>query len=265
MVEVHNQTASTDPHIDVNATTTGTRVMNVSNPCQVCSVRDMAFCGVLDNAELDRLDSISSRFHVSPPKTIVFEADQADFVFNVTEGVVRLTKMLADGRRQITGFLFPGDFIGMTGKDTYVYSAEAVTAVDLCRFPRLKLMNLFEESPELEHRMLSMAYDDLAMAQEQILLLGRKTARERLASFLLMLMRQAERRRRPADSGAVQSVMLPMSRADIADYLGLTIETVSRTMTRLSKDGLIGLTSAHEAVLKDVDALAAIETGEDER
>lgn len=227
------------------------------SPCTTCQVRETAFCGVLSDSELDRLNAISGQFRYKPPQVIVFEGDDAAHIFNVQRGVVRLTKMLSNGRRQITGFLFPGDFIGLATRDQYAYSAEAVTDVELCRFPRNRFVALLADLPELEHRLLSMAADDLASAQEQMVLLGRKTARERLVSFLLRMAGQMERRGLASDT-----VDLPMARADIADYLGLTIETVSRTLTKLVKEGLIALPAAQSAVLVQRAALEAIDSGD---
>jgi CRP/FNR family transcriptional regulator len=150
---------------------------------------------------------------------------------------VKLYKLLGDGRRQITGFLFAGDFLGLALNSTYSYTAEAIEPVTACRFPRQKLERLFDEYPRLEKRMLGMAVDELAAAQDQMLLLGRKTAKEKVASFLLMLARRQEHR----GMDAAGSIEVPMSRSDIADYLGLTIETVSRTLTQLRKESTISL------------------------
>lgn len=226
--------------------------------CQICSIRDRAFCGALEEPQLLRLSAMATDMKLEPPQTIVYEGDPAQSAFNVCTGVVRLTKMLPDGRRQITGFLFPGDFIGLSQKETHGCSAEAVTPVSLCRFPRKKLLSLFEEFPEAEHRLLRMAADEITAAQEQILMLGRKTAKERVASFLLMVSRQMELR-----GSAESTIALPMSRADIADYLGLTIETVSRTFTKLIKDGLISLTKAHEVRLENQEGLETVASGLD--
>ncbi len=229
---------------------------SAAHRCKVCDIRHKAFCGVLNEAALMRLAAISTECRFKAPQSIVYEGDPAEYVFNVCHGVVRLTKMLADGRRQITGFLFPGDFIGLSYTDEYSFCVEAVTEVELCRFPRQGLMQLTRDTPNIERKLLDMAADDLSSAQDQILLLGRKTARERVASFLLMLSRKAERRGDKANP-----VDLPMSRADIADYLGLTIETVSRTLTRLVKEGLIDLSTAHTARILNRDLLEGAQSG----
>lgn len=217
-----------------------------SSPCAACSARVLSVCNALDDSGLDQLAAIVASHKIEPQKTIVAEGEPAEALFNITEGIVKVYKLLADGRQQITGFLFPGDFIGLSSDDSYVYSAEAVTAVGYCRFPRRRLEKLLADFPRMEHRLLGIASNELAAAQSQMLLLGRKSAREKLASFLLMLSRQAERIGRRANP-----VELPMTRHDIADYLGLTIETVSRTFTRLRKDRVIALNGADEVDLLD--------------
>jgi CRP/FNR family transcriptional regulator len=161
-----------------------------------------------------------------------------------------LYKLLADGRRQVVGFLVPGDFLGLAFGRTYVHTAEAITPVAACRFPRARFMGLLEEFPALERDILSRTSNELAAAQRQMLLLGRKTARERLASFLVDLAERSD-----ADGGPLE---LPMGRADIADHLGLTIETVSRTFTGLRREGVIDLPSAHRLVVRKPGELARI-------
>ena len=207
-------------------------------------------CNAIDASGLDRLAAVVTNHRVSAQRTFVVEGEPAEALFNITEGMVKVYKLLADGRQQITGFLFAGDFVGLSSNDEYVYSAEAVTAVGYCRFPRRGLERLLADFPRMEHRLLGIASNELAAAQNQMLLLGRKSAREKLASFLLMLSRQAER-----IGHAANPVQLPMTRTDIADYLGLTIETVSRTFTRLRKDKVIALQSADAVELLDREAL----------
>ncbi len=193
---------------------------------------------------------------VSPNDTVLTEGDAAHDVYNVTAGVLKIYKLLPDGRRQITGFLFPGDFLGLTHNGVYAYSAEALTPATLCRFSRNKLEALLQEIPHLEQRLLSMVSHELAAAQDQMVMLGRKSARERVVSFLLMLSRSASRRSEPANP-----VTVPMTRTDIADYLGLTIETVSRTLTQLKKQGLIELLGEKQIRLAQPEKLAGIAAG----
>ena len=227
------------------------------SPCSACTVRHLTICAALDEAELVQMSAIISSMELSPGDPLFDEGEPADYVFNVTAGAVKVYKLLADGRRQMTGFLFPGDFLGLANEETYAYSAEAVTHTALCRFPRRKLERLLEEFPRMERRLLGMASHELAVAQEQMLLLGRKTAKEKVASFLLMLSRRAEQRGQNGDPVAV-----PMSRNDIADYLGLTTETVSRTFTQLRRDGCINLLPGGKVALAARDRLEGIAEGE---
>ena len=227
------------------------------NPCEACPVRDSSVCAALESGELERMNAIVTRIQAHPEKTIFYEWDPADHVYNVTEGTVRLSKMLADGRRQVTGFLSPGDFLGIAYSETYAYTAEAVTPLSLCRFPRRKLEGLFDEIPGLEKRVLGVASNELRAAQDQMLLLGRKTALEKLSSFLLSWARQSAERGGPEDK-----IDLPMNRTDIADYLGLTTETVSRTFTRMVKDGILALPSTHRVVFQAPERLEELTEGE---
>lgn len=200
--------------------------------------------------------AIMTTVEIGTHDSVFNEADPADNVYNVTDGVLKIYKLLPDGRRQITGFLFPGDFLGLMHNDLYAYSAETLTPTKLCRFPRRKLEKLLVEIPHLEQRLLSMASHELAAAQDQMIMLGRKSARERVVSFLLMLSNASTRR-----GGAASPISVPMTRTDIADYLGLTIETVSRTLTQLKKQGLIELLDEKLIRLAQPQRLAEIASG----
>jgi CRP/FNR family transcriptional regulator len=236
--------------------TTADRLRAHESPCDDCAIRETSVCDVLEPDQLARLRTITTVVRLDPHATLFQEGEPAEHLSNVVEGTVKLYKLLPDGRRQITGFLFPGDFLGVALNKTYAYSAEAVTKLRLCRFPRQRMETLLTELPNLERRLLEMAGNELVAAQDQMLLLGRKTARERLASFLLMVSRRAEARGRPASP-----IDLPMSRADIADYLGLTIETVSRTFTQLRKDGTIALPEQTRVEIASREALEEIAEG----
>ena len=223
----------------------------LSRHCDQCSVRHRAMCAAVDFEHLGALEQIVSHRRYAPGQAIFQESEPADYVYNISNGDVRLYKLLADGRRQITGFLRPGDFLGLVKQDAYTYGAEAIDAVELCCMRIIDLERLLRELPAVRDRLLDMSRDELAAAQEQMLLLGRKSAREKVLTFLMMRARQQDDPE-DADSAVLD---LPMSRSDIADYLGLTIETVSRTFTTLKEDGLIDLPSAQHVVLPDLDAV----------
>ena len=205
-------------------------------------MRALAVCSAVSRDQLPRLTAIAAGRRVETGQTLFEEGDPAEEVFTLTDGMLKLYKLMSDGRRQIVGFLVPGDFLGLAFGRTYVYSAEAVTPTAVCRFRRPQFMGLLDECPTLEKEILGRTSTELAAAQEQMLLLGRKTARERLASFLAAL----ARRKRLERGGPLP---LPMSRADIADYLGLTIETVSRTFTAFRKERLIDLPDPHTVAI----------------
>jgi CRP/FNR family transcriptional regulator, anaerobic regulatory protein len=224
--------------------------------CDRCTVKKYSACAALNADEQKRLTAIMSTVEIAADHAIFDEASPAEHVYTVTDGAVKIYKLLSDGRRQVTGFLFPGDFLGLTHNESYAYSAEALLATRLCRFPRKKLEALLDELPKLEQRLLGMASHELAAAQDQMVLLGRKSARERLISFLLLLSSEATRRDQPENP-----VNLPMNRHDIADYLGLTIETVSRTFTQLKTQGLIELLDDKKVRLANPQRLRAIAGG----
>ena len=224
--------------------------------CARCLVGGAAFCSGLQPGDVERLSAIVTQVRMPAAATVFEEGEAADFMFSIASGSVKLYKLLSDGRRQITAFLFPGEFFGLAVDGGHAYTAEAVTPAVLCRFPRRKLDLLLEHAPRIEKRLLGLAINELAAAHEQMLLLGRKTAREKVATFLMMLSRRGERRGLPASP-----VALPMGRTDIADYLGLTIETVSRTLTQFKREAVIGLPDAGRAELLKPDVLRCIAEG----
>lgn len=227
-----------------------------TSACASCGARAFSVCGSLEPDDLASLDAIAERTTLEAGDALVREGDPAVDVFNVTSGSVRVYKLLPDGRRQITGFLFAGDFIGLASGDTYGFSAEAIEATTLCRFRRSEYWALIRETPALEGALLDRATHELAAAQGQMLLLGRKTARERLASFLADLPDRDPLR--PSSDGVVH---LPMTRSEIADYLGLTIETVSRELTKLKTAGIVTPVSLHALRIDRPEVLRDIADG----
>jgi CRP/FNR family transcriptional regulator len=214
--------------------------------CASCSVRPISVCNAVADDDLGRLMEATVRFAYEEGRTFVAEGDAATHLYNITSGVVRLSKLLPDGRRQIVGFLLPGDLLGLSSNETYAHSAEAITPVEVCRFSRRRLDEMLDEFPALHRRLLGIAASELGAAQAQMVLLGRKTARERIASFLLTLARRAG-----AVGLATEPLHLPMTRTDIGDYLGLTIETVSRGFSQLKAEGAIALPKPGEVRFLD--------------
>lgn len=210
----------------------------------------VARSGRLD--ELVALERLGSRRSFARDAEIYAEGERADCWFKVVSGTVRICKLMADGRRHIAEFFHAGDCFGFDSDGERAFAAEAVGDVVVMRFTRAATARLIDERPELARRLCSMTLRNLAHAQTRLLLLGRMTAPERVASFLLEL---AERRdvRRVLD--------VPMSRNDIADYLGLTIETVCRVLSAMKRDGAIAIPHPHRIEIRDRDALAAVIDG----
>ena len=198
---------------------------------------------------IDPLATIAQLRVFDREQAIFAEGEAADAVFRVVDGMIRLYKLLPDGRRQIIGFLQAGDMVGLAFADRYLYSAEAITASTVQRIPRSQLDELLDAQPALARPLLSVTTSELVAAQDQMLLLGRKSALEKLASFLLALGRRA---------GSGRTIALPMSRCDIADHLGLTTETVSRGFTKLKTSRLIRILDGGRVELLDAEALAEL-------
>ncbi|WP_207481184.1 helix-turn-helix domain-containing protein [Arenibaculum pallidiluteum] len=206
--------------------------------------------------EADPLDAIATTSVVDRDIAIFHQGGSADALFRLVDGVVRIHKLLPDGRRQIVGFLQAGDFFGLAFGDTYLYTAEAVTVATVRRMSRSRVDAVMDEHPALRQRLLVVTAEELIAAQDQMLLLGRKNAVEKICSFLTMLSRR--RARQGKDPARLH---VPMSRADIADYLGLTIETVSRTITKLKTAGTIRLLDGNKIALCDPETVASLAEG----
>jgi CRP/FNR family transcriptional regulator len=224
--------------------------------CAHCAVREIAVCTALSGPELERLRSIAVTKLFEPGGTLFAAEEPATMLGTVVRGTIKCFKLLADGRQQVVGFLFPGDFIGSPTQETTHFFAEALTDVELCLFPSPSIQRLIREMPNLERRLLKLANEDLDLAQEWMLLLGRKTAQERLATFLLLLAQKAKAR-----GIADGPIELPMNRSEIADYLGLTIETVSRQFSKLKASGHIKIAHNNEITIRNLEGLTGIAEG----
>jgi CRP/FNR family transcriptional regulator len=207
----------------------------------------------------DGLDRVASIRRYAPRELVFQQSDATDAAFYVMQGELKLYKLTPDGRRQVIAFLGEGEFIGFACGDEYSYSAEALTPVVVGRLPRLRLEQMAGESSALAARLFASARRELAFAHDQLLVLGRMTPLEKLASFLMRLA-ECEGRR----GGDPEHLSLPMSRLDIADHLGLTIETVSRCFTKLRKLGIIQLARAADVVIRDPERLGDLASGDED-
>ncbi|MGE0260414.1 MAG: helix-turn-helix domain-containing protein [Alphaproteobacteria bacterium] len=210
----------------------------------------LAHSGALD--VMVALERTGNRRSYARNDEIFAEGDPADCWFKVVSGTVRVCKLLADGRRHIAEFHFAGDCFGFDSLSERLFSAEAVTDAIVMRFPRRVTERLIDSSPALARLLREMTLRDLANAQIRMLTLGRMSAPERVAAFLLEMFERYD---------AGRALDLPMSRTDIADYLGLTIETVCRVLSAFKRDGIIDSPNAHRIELRDRTALDAIGAG----
>ena len=229
--------------------------------CSTCPIRHRAVCARCEPDELEQLDAIKYYRSFTAGQTIVWTSDKMDFVASVVEGVASLTQTMEDGRRQMVGLLLPSDFLGRPSRETVNYDVTAATDVTLCCFRRKPFLALMENTPHVSQRLLEMTLDELDAAREWMLLLGRKTAREKISSFLAILAR------RGSASNAIPRMSevtfdLPLTREAMADYLGLTLETVSRQMSALKRAGVIELKGKRHIVVPHFDRLLD-ETGDD--
>ena len=229
--------------------------------CDECPIRHRAICSECKSDELELLDQIKSYRTFEAGETIVWAGEEADFVGSIVSGVAMLQRNMADGRRQMVGLLLPSDFVGRPGRSIAPYDVVAASQVVLCRFLRRRFESLIEEIPSLETRLLQMTLDELDAAREWMLLLGRKTAREKIASLLVIMAKRCTALGGGNSSGRL-SFDLPLTREAMADYLGLTIETVSRQMTSLRKAGLIELVGTRHVTIPNI-ALLLVEAGDD--
>ena len=245
---------------------------NGREPCAYCHARSYSVCNAVPEEALATPSVLAVVRDYAKGQMLIEQGAAAEDFFNVISGTVKLYKLLADGRQQITGFAGTGQFLGLAVTDTYTFSVQAIEAVRACRFSRSRLRQLMDDCPQVEERLLQAACQELVTAQEQILLLGRKSAQERLATFLIGWSRQG-RPHVPAEAPvdvrvdvpvavpAADRVRLPMTRGEIADHLGLTIETVSRTFSRFRADGRIRTPSSHEVVITDRPYLERLAAG----
>lgn len=206
-------------------------------------------------AGLAALESVGARVRFAPGTTIFTEGDAAAKTYRVLCGSVRLCKHMADGRRQIVDFRHAGELFGIMQLDRYAFTAEAVDDVVVVAYARAQVERLGEQIPSVRRSLFDLLSEQFLAMHRHLVMVGRQNAKERVAGFLFAL---AER----ADASDGDTVDLPMSRQDIADYLGLTIETVCRELSALKKAQIIGTPDLHSIVVRDNDRLEQLALGE---
>jgi CRP/FNR family transcriptional regulator len=199
---------------------------------------------------LEKFSKISTEKNYTNKENIFIQNDPAKHLFNITEGNVKIYQLLDDGRIQIIGFLYPGDFFGSYKNNKYNYSAESIGDLKTCVFDQKILEQYLDENPVLAKELLNQTSFELTVAQDRITVLGKLSAIERISTFLTNI---SEQRKRIGWQN--NPISLPMTRQDIADYLGLTIETVSREFSNLKSSNLIKVISSKQIYLPNIDAL----------
>lgn len=221
--------------------------------CAECTVRESAICRSLSDAELGGLSDAGRHQTLTRGQTVVWQGDESLLVGNVIEGVLKLCVTSSEGKDQTLGLMFPSDFIGRPFGATTQHSVVALTDAHICTFRRSGFDDFARQHPELEHSLLQRTLVDLDRTREWMVLLGRKSAMARVASFLLAM---AERVGKTGETEAGALCFdLPLSRQDIADLLGLTIETVSRQITALREQGIIETPSRRSILVLDAENL----------
>ncbi|MGR3323282.1 MAG: transcriptional regulator FnrL [Pseudooceanicola sp.] len=229
--------------------------------CGDCPIRHRAVCARCDAEELERLDDIKYYRSFEAGQTIIWSGDRMDFVGSVVSGVATLSQAMEDGRTQMVGLLLPSDFVGRPGRAGAAYDVTATTDMVMCCFRKKPFETMMEKTPHIAQRLLQMTLDELDAAREWMVVLGRKTAREKIASLLAIIARR-DASLNLTSAGGTMEFDLPLTREAMADYLGLTLETVSRQVSALKRDGVIELKGKRHIIVPDFDQLVE-EAGDD--
>ncbi|WP_425358987.1 transcriptional regulator FnrL [Antarcticimicrobium luteum] len=237
------------------------QTQNAAGNCSDCPIRHRAVCAHCEKPELNELESIKYYRNFEAGQSIIWSGDKMGFVGSVVSGIASLTQTMEDGRTQMVGLLLPSDFVGRPGREGSPYDVTATTDVVMCCFRKKPFEEMMARTPHIAHRLLEMTLDELDAAREWMLVLGRKTAREKIASLLSII---ARRDASLSSGGPVGTLVfdLPLTREAMADYLGLTLETVSRQMSALKKDGVIQLEGKRHVTIPDMGRLME-EAGDD--
>ena len=232
------------------------------SPCHACHARHRGICGVLSDEQLKQLAGRIVRRRIEAGRTLQADGEEPVACAILLHGVVKLTKTLADGRQQIVGLQFPPEFVGQPFASESHLSAEAVSDVEVCSVPRTVLEDMMKAHPALERRLFRDTLLQLDQARDWLLAIGRKTARERVAGLLHLIAQKVNRSAEGKDAvTGEQTFDVPLSRTEMADFLGLTIETVSRQITRLRLGGIISLGHNRQITVHAMEQLLEIAEG----
>ncbi|WP_137702761.1 transcriptional regulator FnrL [Marimonas lutisalis] len=236
-------------------------IVAVPHECVDCPIRHRAVCARCEPDELAELEEFKYYRSFEAGQTVVWSGDRMDFVGTVVSGIASLTQTMEDGRTQMVGLLLPSDFVGRPGREGAAYDVVATTDLTMCCFRKKPFETMMETTPHIAQRLLEMTLDELDAAREWMLVLGRKTAREKIASLLSIVARRDATLRKVTMDGPLV-FDLPLTREAMADYLGLTLETVSRQISALKRDGIIHLEGKRHVTVPDISVLME-EAGDD--
>lgn len=228
-------------------------MLALSNHSDTYFSRRSAARGDGRSSESSHLGFDANSFIVPAKHDIFVEGDRAAFVYEIAEGTVAAYRILPDGERHVVSFYFAGDILGLSCGRTHAMSAHAVTPVRLRRVPAASIERMLDEQPQLARRLLRMATEELTATRDHLVCIAAKSAEAKMASFLLALAR-----RNTSIGNDPSELHLQMTRIDIGDYLGLTVETVSRTLTKMKQAGVIALPRACRVLVRDARALEAM-------
>lgn len=226
--------------------------------CSTCVIRNRAICASLEDDELQVLGKLGRKQKVKRGETLLWEGDPAPVVANIIDGVLKLSVNLQDGREQIVSVMYASDFIGRPFGKESPYSVSAMTDAEVCVFTRSSFDSFAREHPDLQNKLLQRTLDELDRAREWMTLLGKKSATERIATLLIELSDRLVVSGCSPISSYLNRFELPMDRQQIADILGLTIETVSRQFTQIKKEGIIDLPDRRTVIINDRSRLLAL-------
>ncbi len=243
------------------ATMLNEQTISLSHSCGDCPIRHRAVCARCEADELEQLDEIKYYRSFEAGQTVIWSGDKMDFVGSVVSGIATLTQTMEDGRTQMVGLLLPSDFVGRPGREGAAYDVVATTDLVMCCFRKKPFEQMMLNTPHIAQRLLEMTLDELDAAREWMLVLGRKTAREKIASLLSIIARR-DASLKLSPSGDTLVFDLPLTREAMADYLGLTLETVSRQISALKRDGVIQLEGKRHVTVPNFSRLME-EAGDD--
>ena len=221
--------------------------------CSLCKIRSYSFCRCLNDDQLEIFSKVSFEKKFTDKENIFLQNDPSTHLYNITEGNVKIYQLLDDGRIQIIGFLYPGDFFGTYKNNKYNYSAEAIGNLRVCVFDQKVLDKYMDQNPILAKELLNQTSYELTLAQDRMTVMGRLNAIEKIAIFFINISNQRKR-----IGWQSNPISLSMARQDIADYLGLTIETVSREISKLKTSNIIKIISSKQLFINDIEKLKQI-------